>query len=272
MIYMLPRLISGLRQLGVHRHLLKTLIARDLGSRYRGSVAGVFWSMLLPCSMLAIYYFVFGYMNQPVRLSFFSAKSADFALTLFAGLNLHALLAECLSRAPQAIITQPSYVKRVVFPLHLLPLTIVGAAFVQFLLASTILFVANTALNGLQPSLLLWPVSWASLFIFVTGLSLMLSALTVYLRDIVQMTGFVSTFLLFMAPIFYPLASAPAGLQTALLFNPLTLPVETSRAILTQTELPDTRLLIAHGVASVAFLVVGAWVFSKTRRGFSDVL
>lgn len=269
---MLQQSIIGLRQFVAHRHLLKTLISRDLSSRYRGSLAGVVWSMLLPCSMLAIYYFVFGYINQPVRPSFFSAKSADFALTLFAGLNLHALLAECLARSPQAIITQPSYVKRVVFPLHLLPLTMVGAAFVQFLLASGILFVAYVGLNGFHPTLMWWPISWASLLVFVTGLSLLLSALTVYLRDIVQMTGFVSTFLLFMAPIFYPLASAPAALQTALLFNPLTLPVETSRAILMQTALPDVRLLATHSITSLAFLVMGAWIFSKTRRGFADVL
>ena len=79
--------------------------------------------------MLAIYYFVFGYINQPVRQNFFSLEGGNIALTLFAGLNLHALLAECLSRAPLAITTQPSYVKRVVFPLHLLPFTVVGAAF-----------------------------------------------------------------------------------------------------------------------------------------------
>lgn len=268
----LLRVTNGLRNLAAHRHLLRTLIQRDLSSRYRGSAAGVLWSLLLPCSMLAIYYFVFGYINQPVRQSFFSAKGAEFALTLFAGLNLHALLAECLSRAPQAIITQPSYVKRVVFPLYLLPLTVVGAAFVQFLLASSILFVAHAWLNGLSWSLLLWPLSWLSLLVLAMGLSLLLSALTVYLRDIVQVTGFVATFLLFMAPIFYPLASAPAGLQTALLFNPLTLPVETSRALFTQTPLPDTPLLLAHAAASLLFLMFSGWIFRKTRRGFADVL
>ncbi len=269
---MLQHISNGVRRLGAHRHLLKTLIQRDLGSRYRGSVAGVLWSLLLPCSMLAIYYFVFGYMNQPVRQSFFSATGADFALTLFAGLNLHALLAECLSRSPQAIITQPSYVKRVVFPLHLLPLTVVGSAFVQFLLASAILFGAYAALHGPSWSLLWWPLSWLSLLVFATGISLILSSLTVYLRDIVQMTGFVSTFLLFMAPVFYPLASAPAKLQTALLFNPLTLPVEISRAILTKTPLPDVQLMVMHGLASFLLLILSIWVFRKTRRGFADVL
>ncbi len=222
--------------------------------------------------MLVIYYFVFGYMNQPVHQSFFSAKGADFALTLFAGLNLHALLAECLSRAPQAIITQPSYVKRVVFPLYLLPLTVVGAAFVQFLIASSILFVAQVWLNGLSWSLLYWPLSWLSLLVLATGISLLLSSLTVYLRDIAQVTGFVATFLLFMAPVFYPLASAPTSLQTALLFNPLTLPVETSRALFSQAPLPDAGLLWAHGVASLVFLVFSVWVFRKIRRGFADVL
>lgn len=222
--------------------------------------------------MLAIYYFVFGYINQPVRPRFFSAQGAQFALSLFAGLNLHALLAECLARAPQAIISQTNYVKRVIFPLHLLPLTVVGAAFVQFLLASSVLFVGHAWLNGLNWSLLLWPLSWISLLVLVTALSLLLSALCVYLRDIVQVTGFLSTFLLFMAPIFYPLASAPAGLQKFLLLNPLTLPVETTRSLLTQTPLPPATWLIAHAAVSVLLLLLGIWVFRKTRRGFADVL
>jgi len=260
------------RSMRAHRYLLQTLIQRDLSSRYRGSAAGVLWSLLLPCCMLAIYYLVFGYINQPVRHGFFSAKGADFALTLFAGLNLHALLAECLSRAPQAIISQPSYVKRVVFPLYLLPLTVVGAAFVQFILASSILFAAHAWLNGLSWTLLLWPLSWLSLLVLATGMSLLLSSLTVYLRDIAQVTGFVSTFLLFMAPVFYPLANAPGKLQVVLLLNPLTLPVETSRAIFTQAPLPDTSLLVLHCVCSIVFLVFSGWVFGKTRRGFADVL
>lgn len=268
----LLRVFGPLLRLGLHRHLLLTLIRRDLGSRYRGSVAGVLWSLLVPCSMLAIYYFVFGYINQPARPSFFSVKGADFALTLFAGLNLHGLLAECLARSPQTIVSQPSYVKRVIFPLHLLPLTIVGAAFVQFLLASSILFVAYAWLHGLSWYLLWWPLSWMSLLVLATGLSLLLSSLAVYLRDIAQVTGFISTFLLFMAPIFYPLASAPGALQTFLMFNPLTVPVETTRALLTHAPLPPASMLGAHAISSVVFLLFSAWVFQKTRRGFADVL
>lgn len=260
------------RNLLEHRYLLQTLIQRELSSRYKGSVAGLLWSLLLPCSMLAIYYFVFGYINQPVRHHFFSKEGGNIALTLFAGLNLHALLAECLSRAPLVIMTQPSYVKRVVFPLHLLPMTVLGAAFFQYLLASGILFVAYLGLHGFSWGLLAWPLSWLSLMVFGLGLCLLLSALTVYLRDIAQLTGFVSTFLLFMAPVFYPLASAPQGIQTALLFNPLTIPVETSRALFADTPLPDAHLLVGHAVASVLFLMLGVWVFRKTRRGFADVI
>ena len=263
---------EALRNLVGHRYLLKTLIQRELSSRYRGSSVGLLWSLLLPCSMLAIYYFVFGYINQPVRQNFFSLEGGNIALTLFAGLNLHALLAECLSRAPLAITTQPSYVKRVVFPLHLLPFTVVGAAFVQFLLASGILFVAHFWLHGFSWALLAWPLSWLSLLVFSLGLCLLLSALTVYLRDIAQLTGFVSTFLLFMAPVFYPLASAPKGMQIALLFNPLTVPVETSRALFAGSPLPDAHLLLGHAAASFLFLILGAWVFRKTRRGFADVI
>lgn len=270
------RALHTLRRLVGQRHLLMTLISRDLGSRYRGSVVGVLWSLLLPCSMLGVYYFVFGYINQPMRQGFLSAQGLDYALTLFAGLNLHALLAECIARAPQAIVSQPSYVKRIVFPLHLLPLTVVGTAFVQFLLASSILLLAYVAIHGVSPSLLwsvlTWPLSWLSLLVLATGVSLLLSALTVYLRDIAQVTGFVSTFLLFMAPVFYPLANAPGGLQPWLLLNPLTLPVETSRAVLTHSALPAPSWLLGHALASLTVLVVSAWVFRKTRRGFADVL
>lgn len=262
----------ALQNLVGHRYLLKTLIQRELSGRYRGSAAGLLWSLLLPCSMLAIYYFVFGYINQPARKNFFSQEGAHFALTLFAGLNLHALLGECLSRTPQSIVTQTSYVKRVVFPLHLLPITVVGAAFVQYLLASGILFAAHLWLHGFSWSLLAWPLSWLSLLVFCVGLGFFLSSLTVYLRDIAQVTGFVSTFLLFMAPVFYPLASAPSGIQAALLLNPITIPVETSRAIFSQAPLPGLHLLVGHGAASLLFLALGAWVFRKTRRGFSDVI
>ena len=266
------RVRAALRNLVGHRYLLKTLVQRELSSRYRGSSVGLLWSLLLPCSMLAIYYFVFGYINQPVRQNFFSLEGGNIALTLFAGLNLHALLAECLSRAPQAIVSQPSYVKRVVFPLHLLPFTVVGAALIQYFLASSILFAAHLWLHGFSWTWFAWPLSWLSLVLFCLGLSLLLSALTVYLRDIIQVTGFVSTFLLFMAPVFYPLASAPHGLQAALLFNPLTIPIETSRALFAQAPLPDAGLLISHAVASLMFLILGAWVFWKTRRGFADVI
>ena len=131
---------------------------------------------------------------------------------------------------------------------------------------------AHLGLHGFSWGLLAWPLSWLSLMVFSLGLCLLLSALTVYLRDIAQVTGFVSTFLLFMAPVFYPLASAPHGIQTALLFNPLTIPVETSRALFAQTPLPEAYLFVGHAIASFLFLVLGAWVFRKTRRGFADVI
>lgn len=252
-----------------HRSLLWRLVLREVTSRYRGSWGGLLWSILLPCVMLAVYLLVFGVIYTPVR-----GKGIDssFALSLFAGMLLHGLVAECLARAPNAVLAQPSYVKKVVFPIELLPLTVVGAALIQFLLGSLVLFVALLAWQGLGPWALLWPIAWLPLLAFCIGVSFALSALTVYLRDLAQVTGFMATLLLFLSPVFYPLEQAPAGLRQWLLLNPLTVPIEATRSLLVHSRLPDPVLWLTHAAACMLVLWVGWWLFQRTRRGFADVI
>ena len=252
-----------------HRALLWRLVQRDVASRYRGSWAGLLWSVLLPCVMLAVYLLVFGVIYTPVRARAFDSS---FALSLFAGMLLHGLVAECLARSPSAVLAQPSYVKKVVFPIELLPLTVVGAALIQFLLGSVVLFVALLAWQGLGPWALLWPVAWLPLLAFCVGVAFALSALTVYLRDLAQITGFIATLLLFLSPVFYPLEQAPAGLRHWLLLNPLTVPIEATRALLVHGRFPDPVLWLTHAVACMLVLWAGWWLFQRSRRGFADVI
>ena len=254
-----------------HRHLLRQLILRDVVSRYRGSLVGILWSLLLPCIMLGVYVFVFGYVFAPAR-AMGQAITPDFTLSLFTGMLLHGLVAECLARAPSAILAQPSYVKKVVFPIELLPLTIVGTAVVQFLMGSGVLLVALAATQGLPLTAILWPLTWLPLVALAAGLSFALSALTVYLRDLAQITGFIATVLLFLSPVFYPLSSVSADLRHWMLINPLTIPIEAARDLLIQGRLPDWITLGWHSMASLAALGVGWWIFQRTRRGFSDVI
>lgn len=244
---------------------------RDVVSRYRGSLAGILWSLLLPCIMLGVYVFVFGHVFAPARTAG-QAITPEFALSLFTGMLIHGLVAECLARAPTAILTQPSYVKKVVFPIELLPLTIVGTAVVQLLLGAGVLLAALAITQGLSLTAFFWPLAWLPLAALATGLSLTLSALTVYLRDLAQVTGFIATLLLFLSPVFYPLASVSPSLQRWMIFNPLTIPIEASRAMLLRDSWPDWTALGWHSLASLAALSVGWWIFQRTRRGFSDVI
>lgn len=252
-----------------HRSLLWRLIQREVASRYRGSLAGLLWSILLPGVMLAVYLFVFGVVYSPVRSG---GIDSSFALSLFAGMLLHGLVAECLARAPSAVLAQPSYVKKVVFPIELLPLTVVGAALIQFLLGSVVLFVALLGWQGLSPLALLWPIAWLPLLALCVGVAFALSALTVYLRDLAQITGFIATLLLFLSPVFYPLERAPAALRDWLLLNPLTVPIEATRALLVHGRLPDPVLWLVHAVACLLVSWAGWWLFQRSRRGFADVI
>lgn len=255
-----------------HRQLLRRLVQRDLSSRYRGSWIGVLWSVALPCIMLGVYVLVFGFVFVPARGASTGLGRADFALSLFAGLLVHALVSECLSRGPASVLSQPSYVKKVVFPVELLPMTVVGTATVQFLVGSAVLLLALALWKGLAATALLWPLAWMPVVALAGGVTFALAALTVYLRDLAQVTGFVSTVLLFLSPVFYRLDSVPDGWKTWLLLNPLTVPIESTRALLIDGRLPDPALWGWHALSCLGILYAGWWVFQRTRRGFADVI
>lgn len=265
-------LLHLLRTSWRHRFLLRQLVQRDIASRYRGSLAGLLWSLLLPCVMLAVYLFVFGYVFTPVRRVGEGGVSPAFALSLFAGMLLHGMVGECLSRAPAAVLAQPSYVKKVVFPIELLPLAVVGTATVQFLIGAAVLLLALLVTQGLPFTAWLWPLVWLPVVAFGAGISFMLSALTVYLRDLAQLTGFIATLLLFLSPVFYSLESAPPAWRPWLLFNPLTVPIELTRSVLIRGQGIDIAMWAWHAAGSLSVLWAGWWIFQRARKGFADVI
>ena len=222
--------------------------------------------------MLAVYLFVFGYVFTPLRKTGAGGVNPAFALSLFSGMLLHGLIGECLARAPAAVLSQPSYVKKVVFPMELLPLAVVGTSIVQFLIGSVVLLVGLAFTQSLPVTAWLWPLAWLPLVTFVAGVSFILAALTVYLRDLAQLTGFVSTLLLFLSPVFYPLESAPQGWQGLLLFNPLTIPIEASRSLLIHGRGLNMEHWAWHTSACLVTLWIGWWIFQRARKGFADVI
>lgn len=267
--------LALLRAVGGHRHLLGQLVRREVVGRYRGSVMGLAWSFLHPLLMLAIYTFVF---SVVFRSRWSGGPSGgdghgDFAVMMFAGLIVHGLLTECLGRAPGLVLANPSYVKRVVFPLEILPLVNGGSALFHAGVSALILVAANLALGGkLTPYVLLAPVVILPMLLLALGASWLLAALGVYFRDLGQVIGLVMSLLLFVSPVLYPLDAVPETLRTWVRLNPLTLPIQQFRGVMLLGEAPDWSALGLYGLFGLLCAQFGFWVFQRLRHGFADVL
>lgn len=264
--------IQLLHSLKQHRTLIHSLIQRDVTGRYQGSMMGIMWSLVTPILMLCIYLFVFGVVFNPRRAGN-HASLGEVTLSLFCGMLVHSLFAECLGRAPGIIVGQPNYVKKVVFPLETLSVIAVGSALFHYLISLLVLLLFILALNGTVPvTACLLPVIVLPVVLLGAGISWLISALAVFLRDIGQITGLLGTILLFLSPVFYKSSSIPEQYRFLLQLNPLTIPIELSRDILLNGVLPNWSLLAVHTVASAAFCWMSYACFQKLRKGFADVL
>lgn len=262
-----------MRELFQHRSLLGQLIRRDIAARYRGTMLGFAWSLLHPLLMLAIYTFVFSVVFQARWPLPETQPQGQFALILFAGLMIHGLAAAVLTAAPHSILAQVNYVKKVVFPLEILPLVPLGAALFHFGFSLLILLGAQAWLTGAIPVTALWlPLILLPYLLGLTGAAWILASLGVYLRDIGQLTGLLVMILLFLSPIFYPPEALPEVWRPWLNLNPLTVIIVQTREALLWGQTPDFRTLGIYGLGSGAFMLFGYWWFAKTRKGFADVL
>jgi len=255
-----------------NRYLIKTSIQREIVGRYRGSFMGILWSFFNPVFMLVVYTFVFSVVFK-ARWPTGSDSKTEFALILFSGLIVFNLFAECINRAPGLILSHANYVKRVIFPLEILPLVTLGSAFFHAMVSLLVWAIAYTVLFGIPHiTLLLLPVVLAPLLLFTLGISWGLASLGVYLRDVSQVVGVVTTALLFLSPIFYSASSLPENYQRILQLNPLTPVIEQTRGVLFFGKFPEIGLLLGCYVFSMIVACLGFAWFQKTRKGFADVL
>ena len=255
-----------------NRYLIKTSIQREVVGRYRGSFMGILWSFFNPLFMLSVYTFVFSVVFK-ARWHTGSDSKTEFALILFSGLMVFNLFAECVNRAPGLILSHVNYVKKVIFPLEILPWVSLGGALFHALVSFLVWLIAYMIIFGApHATILLLPVVVGPLLLFTVGLSWGLAALGVYLRDISQFIGIITTALLFLSPIFYSASSLPEKYQIILQLNPLTLVIEQSRDVLFFGIIPDVKMLLVYYFFSVCAAWLGFAWFQKTRKGFADVL
>jgi len=255
-----------------HRSLIAASVKREVLGRYRGSAMGILWSFFNPLFMLAVYTFVFSVVFQ-ARWGGGSGSKTEFALVLFAGLMMFNLFAECINRAPGLILANVNYVKKVVFPLEILPAVTLLAALFHLLISLGVWLLAYVIFFGVPHATVLYlPLIVLPLAGFIMGLSWALASLGVYLRDVSQFIGLLTTVLMFLSPIFYPATALPENYRHLLYLNPLTPVVEQTRDVLFWGKNPDFLMLGLYWLITAIIAWLGFAWFQKTRKGFADVL
>ncbi|MDG1581182.1 ABC transporter permease [Pseudomonas sp. GOM6] len=265
-----PREITA--SLWRNRSLINASIKREVLGRYRGSMMGLFWSFFNPMFMLMVYTLVFSVIFQ-ARWSAGSVSKTEYALLLFAGLLIFNIFAECINRAPSLIVGNTNYVKKVVFPLEILPWVTLGAALFHGLVSLSAWLIAYMIFFGPPHVTLLYlPLIILPFGLFIMGLSWALASLGVYLRDVGQFISLVTTALMFLSPIFYPASAVPENYRYLLFMNPLTPIIEQARDLLFWGKAPDFAMLGVYLLITSVIAWLGFAWFQKTRKGFADVL
>ena len=255
-----------------HRQLIRRLTRRQIESRYKGSVLGVMWALIVPLMMLAVFTFVFSVVFG-IRWGVDVEGRGQFALVLFAGLIVFNLFSHCVTQAPTMLLQHTNLIKKVVFPLEILPWTVLAEGMFNVVMSYIVFFAVYLPVLGVPPATSIFlPVVLIPLSLFLLGVIWFLASIGVYVRDLNQGVGVVATMFMFLSPIFYPLSAVPPNFRIILYMSPLTLVIRDVRNVLFWSEMPHwifwcASLVVAWLVAWFGF----AW-FMKTKKGFSDVV
>lgn len=266
---MLSYLLAPLRYRPVFRQFLR----REILGRYRGSMLGITWAFINPLLMLGVYTFVFVEVFKARWPGVENSGGFAFSQRIFAGLMVFNLFSEVVARAPVLIVEQANLVKKVAFPLELLPFITIGSALFHFGLSTVILLTSILVFDPHLPGTMwLLPIVILPLLPLLLGFGWLLSALGVFVRDMGPIVGLCVSLLMFMSPVFYSAKSLSPHWQFWMDLNPLTAVIENLRLVVFAGELPNwADWALALGIAC-AVAVFGAWVFRVTRDGFADVL
>lgn len=263
-----------LQQLSSHKYLIMELSKREVKSRYKGSFLGIFWALLTPLAMLLVFTFVFGEIFQAKWPNTQNQDSmVTFSVNLFAGLSFFWFFSDVIAKSPTIFSSVPNYIKKVIFPLWILPLVSLFGALFHYIVYLFILFGA-VLLSGseLHLSILAVPFIVALSFPLLVGFSLFLGSLGVFVKDINTIIGVIVNMLIFLSPVFYPLSNIPQKLQWLFYLNPLTYIIEALRGALMHGLWPSVFSMGVYLLVSLAVLALGVFTFRFTYKGFADVL
>ncbi|OEE68507.1 sugar ABC transporter permease [Enterovibrio norvegicus] len=253
-----------------NKELILALVKRDVLIRYKGSILGGLWNIINPLLMLAIYGFVFGIV--------FKAKwgvdtDKNFAMILFCGLMVHTFVAEVINGCPLLIQSNANYVKKVVFPLEILPIKVVMVSLFNHIISLAILIFFIVSMGfGFAISWLYYPLLLFPLICISLGIGYIVTSMGAYVKDTAYIVGFITTILLFLSPIFYPVSAIPEKYHVFIFMNPFAYLIEQAREILIYDNMPDISGLVTYSIFSILFLLISMKFFNKLKAGFSDVI
>ena len=266
--------IKMIQNLWRYRSLILQMVQRDIGQRYKGSYLGLFWSVINPLFMLAIYTFVFSVVFKGRWSSATeNAPLGEFALIIFAGLIPFNLFSEMANRAPSLILNYSNFVKKVVFPLEILPVIAAGSAAITSIISIGILLVASLLFLGkLSMAAIFVPLIYLPLLFLSLGLGWFLSALGVYFRDFAQIIPLVTQILFFLSPIVYPAENIPASLKWVITINPLAMIVTDFRNLLIWNAFFPMKEWAIWTALTGFIAILGYGWFLWAKKGFADVM
>lgn len=254
------------RELWRYKEMIISLVKRDLKSRYKESVLGFFWMLLNPLLQLCVYTIVFSVI---MRMGI-----EKYYLFLFVALVPWTFFSTCLSAGSTVIISQQDMIKKIYFPREVLPISFVIAQFVNMLLSFivvfAVVFISGTKLD--VKSLIFLPCIMIIEFVLALGCTMIVSAITVYFRDIEHIVSVLTMAWMYLTPVIYSVDMVPMEYVKLFYLNPMTSIIIAYRDILYYGQAPQMETLLNAVIMGVIFLVIGFVGFDKMQRHFAEEL
>jgi len=262
---------NGIKSIFFNRELLKSLVIRELANRYRATNLGLIWIIINPLLMLSIYTFVFGFIFKSKWRG--DSSVLDFVSMMYCGLIVYGLFSETISKSVDAIVNNPNYVKKVIFPLELLPVcNLLTALFSSLISFCFLLILIVVDQHHISMTVFFAPFVILPVAFYAIGFGWFVAALGVFFRDLNQFTGVLLTILMFLSPVFYSSSQAPAFAQHLMTFNPLTYSIEALRDVAVNGLGVSITVWSAHMCFALLIALGGFSFFQLTRPAFADVI
>ena len=258
--------MHAIKELYQYREMIFSLIRKDLRGRYKGSVLGFMWTFLNPLLQLVVYTIVFS--------TFFPTNIEQFYIFLFVGLVPWLFFNTSLVGGATSVVTQENLIKKIYFPRQVLPISYVTSAFINMLLTFLVIFLVLIISGFGIDVTVLWmlPIVMLVEYILALGITLLMSALTVYFRDLEYILSIIAMLWMYLTPILYEIDTIPEQYQYLVYFNPMTGIILCYKDILYYKQLPDLYdIALAFGMG-IAFLIIGFAAFNKMQKRFVEEL